>query len=51
LKEKDSESTCVQFIKVFIAALDTHQPMRELSKKEKKDFSKTVANNRFTEID
>ena len=40
LNEKDSESACVQFIKEFIAALDTHQPLRELSKKEKKILAK-----------
>ena len=40
LNEKDSDSACAHFIKEFVAALDTHQPMRELSKKEKKILAK-----------
>ena len=36
LNEKDSEAACLRFIKEYLAALDKHQPFRELSKKEKK---------------
>ena len=38
LNEVDSESACVYFIKEFVKALDEHQPLRELSKKEKKFY-------------
>ena len=40
LNEKDCETACVRFIKEFLNALDKHQPMRELSKKEKKILTK-----------
>ena len=40
LNEIDSESACIQFIKEFLQALDNHQPLRELSKKEKKLLGK-----------
>ena len=33
--QKDSESACVYYFQKFIENLDIHQPMRELSKKEK----------------
>ena len=40
LNEKDSDSACMIFIEKFTKSLDKHQPMRELSKKEKKLLDK-----------
>ena len=45
LSEKDSESACARFIKEYLAALDKHQPFRELSKKEKKMLDKPWMTN------
>ena len=40
VNEKDCETACLEFIKEFLNALDKHQPMRELSNKEKKLLQK-----------
>ena len=45
INEEDSESACVCFIKEFVKALDVHQPLRELSKKEKKILQKPWLTN------
>ena len=40
LNENDADSACMLFIEKFVKSLDNHQPMRELSKKEKKLLGK-----------
>ena len=45
LNEPDSEAACLRFIKEYLAALDKHQPFRELSKKEKKMLDKPWMTN------
>ena len=40
LNAEDSESACVYYFQKYIENLDKHQPMRELSKKEKKIIRK-----------
>ena len=40
LNEKDSESATIHFIQKYLTSLNSHQPMRNLSKKEKKLLDK-----------
>ena len=40
INEKDCDTACLVFIKEFLEAFDKHQPMRELSNKEKKLLQK-----------
>ena len=40
LNEKSADSACMLFVEKFTKSLDKHQPMRELSKKEKKLLDK-----------
>ena len=44
LNEKDSESATQHFLKKILDSLNSHQPMRELSKREKKTSRQTMAN-------
>ena len=40
INAKDSESACIYFLQKYVENLDIHQPMRDLSKKEKKLLEK-----------